>query len=197
MKYDFLVKEKLKNTSFENEDNKFIVSSTMLSTYEDFNIFIKKPNIDNHKSNELKDNKLYNIDEDKSDNINENKSDNINKDKCKKETEYTLFESEKKTVEIIVKYSSNFINLLLKLLDIIKNSFLNILSKKKINTNTEIDKKLINKFNENIKKKNKNKNNDKNKEINYIKSKKKNKDINLKKDDKYIKKINSCLLELD
>lgn len=38
MKYDFLVKEKFKNTSFENSDNKSIIGST----YEDFNVFLKK-----------------------------------------------------------------------------------------------------------------------------------------------------------
>ncbi len=107
MKYDFLVKENSKNFSDKNDysqnenNNKSFIGSTMLSTYEDFKIFLKKKqenssnDINNKNNNEI--NKV------------KNSKDEDNKDKS------TYFESEKKTVETIVKYSSSFINLLLKL----------------------------------------------------------------------------------
>jgi hypothetical protein len=190
MKYDFLVKEKFKNTSFENGDNKSIIGST----YEDFNIFLKKTqDKENIAKNEI---------DDKNDNKNDknNKvSDLSDTPKIKKENS-TLFESEKKTVETIVKYSSNFINLLLQIIFILKNSFLHLISKNNSNTDTIKDKEIIDKFNKNIKK------NDDDKHIKKSDKHIKKSDKHIKKSDKHIKKsdnykhikkMNSYLLDLD
>ena len=213
MKYDFLVKEKFKNTSFENSDNKSIIGST----YEDFNVFLKKKQDNNYKN---KENITNNEIDDKNENKNENKNNkNENSDKSEtkkiKKENSTLFESEKKTVETIVKYSSNFINLLLQMIFILKNAFLHIISTNKSNTNTIKDKEIIDRFNKNINKNDKNINininkNDKNinkndKNINKndkninINDKNINKNKHIKKSDnnKHIKKMNSYLLDLD
>ena len=218
MKYDFLVREKLKNNSDETSDNKYIrknedgsfIGSTMLSTYDDFNIFIKKTqhknNIDDMKNNI--DDMKNNIDDDKDskkkiNNDSEKKIDDDSEKKIDNNKNSTLFESEKKTVETIVKYSSSFINLLLKLVFILKNVFLNLISKKKINTESNKDKEIIDKFNKHLKK------NIVKKKEKYLERKdksleKKNKSLEKKnykqiekKDDKHIKKMNSYLLELD
>jgi len=192
MKYDFLVKENSKNLSDKNDNNqnenennnKSFIGSTMLSTYEDFKIFLKKKqenssnDINNKNNNEI--NKV------------KNSKDEDNKDKS------TYFESEKKTVETIVKYSSSFINLLLKLFEMLKNILINLISKKKINTEITRDIEIINKFNRKKKKNKKRKlaNND------YKYNEKKDKDIDkkkyiVKKEEDNIKKMNSYLIELD
>ena len=155
MKYDFLVKQKFKNSSDEPDENinknadKSIIGSTMLSTYEDFNIFLKKTQ-----------DKIIDIKEENND-TNQNKEKEIikneitdNKKSIKKDNS-TLFESEKKTVETIVKYSSSFLNFLLKFINILKNSFIQLILRKKLNSSTTKDKEIINRFNKHIKRKNK------------------------------------------
>ena len=123
MKYDFLVKENSsdkiddeKDNEKDNEkekekENKSFIGSTMLSTYEDFKIFLKKKQ--GNSSNEI------------SNKNNNDVNDNIKKDNS------TYFESEKKTVETIVKYSSSFLNLLLKIFEILKKALINLILKKK------------------------------------------------------------------
>jgi len=188
MKYDFLIKEKLKNSSNEadenikkNEDNSFI-GSTMLSTYEDFNIFLKKTQ-DKNTDSKIMENKenIENKDKEtteKKEIIND--KNNIINDNS------TLFESEKKTVESIVKYSSSFFSLLLNFIYMLKNIFMHLISKKKLNTDTIKDKEIINRFNKHNKKK------DKHMEKNDDKHNK-----HIEKNNKHIKKMNSYLLELD
>ena len=190
MKHDFLVKEKLKNSSDEadenikkNEDNSFI-GSTMLSTYEDFNIFLKKPQ-DKNTDSKIIEYKEQNIDN------NEKKESTNDKHSIKKDNS-TLFESEKKTVESIVKYSSSFFNLLLNFIYMLKNTFMYLISKKKLNTETIRDKEIINRFNKHNKKKDKHKHMEKN----YDKHIERN-DKHIGKNYKHIKKMNSYLLELD
>jgi hypothetical protein len=183
MKYDFLIKEKFKNSSDEPYENinknadKSIIGSTMLSTYEDFNIFLKKTQ-----------DKIIDIKEENNDTNKNKETENIkneitdNKKNITKDNS-TLFESEKKTVETIVKYSSSFFNFLLKFINIIKNSLIQLILRKKVNLSTTKDKEIINRFNNNnIKRKKKHrKTNDKHRETN----------------DKHIKKMNSYLIELE
>jgi len=210
MKYDFLVKKKCKNTSDEtsNDKNNFknnesLLGSTMLSTYEDFNIFLKKTHdiveINNDKSNQENKDISKNDNETNKDKDNEKKDNETNKDKHnEKNNNSTLFESEKKTVETIVKYSSSFINLLLKFMLMLKNAFIHLLLKKKINNESIKDKEIIDKFNKHINKKHKyiekkdNKHNERKDKNNERRDK-----HSERKDDKQIKKINSYLLELD
>jgi hypothetical protein len=197
MKYEFLVREKCKNSSDKtdenikiNEDNSFI-GSTMLSTYEDFNIFLKKKqdkNIDNKNIDDTNNN----------DNEKKNKEITDNKHSIKKDNP-SLFESEKKTVETIVKYSSSFLSLLLNFIYMLKNAFVLLISKKKLNTNSIINKdiEIINRFN---KKKNKHDKNIEKNDNKYIEKNKKYIEKNnkhIEKNNKNIKKINSYFLELD
>jgi hypothetical protein len=208
MKYDFLIKEKCKNSSEEQneninkKDNNSFIGSTMLSTYEDFNIFLKKPQdkiieiretneddiCENKESMNDKKNKESMNDKKNKESMNDKKNkESMNDNKNKENTNYTLFESEKKTVENIVKYSSSFINLLLNFIYILKNAFMYLISKKKLNTDTIKDKEIINRFNKHNKKKDK-----------HYKHNEGNDDKHIKKNDnKYIKKMNSYLLELD
>ena len=220
MKYDFLVKEKIKNTfddPFEestcvNETNNDHIKknddySYIGSTYDDFNIFLKKTQEQNKKNidikhcekkDEKKDDKHCgkNEDEKKDDkHCGKNEDNDSGKNKVThsgKNDNSTLFESEKKTVETIVKYSSSFINLLLNFVLILKNTLWNLISKKKINTESIKDKEIIDKFNKNIKQNNKH--NEKRGDKHNEKRRDKH---NEKKGDKHIKKINSYLLELD
>ncbi len=203
MKYDFLVKQKVKNSSDEPDENinkntdKSIIGSTMLSTYEDFNIFLKKTQ-----------DKIIDIKEENNDANKNKEKENIkneitdNKKSIKKDNS-TLFESEKKTVETIVKYSSSFLNFLLKFINILKNSFIQLILRKKLNSSTTKDKEIINRFNKHIKKKNKHREiNDKHRETNdkHRETNDKHRETNDKYreiNDKHIKKMNSYLIELD
>jgi len=166
----------------------------MLSTYEDFNIFLKKSQ-DKNIDSKIIEYREQNIDN------NENKGNKL----VEKKDNSTLFESEKKTVESIVKYSSSFFNLLLNFIYMLKNTFMYLISKKKLNTETIRDKEIINRFNKHNKKKDKHieknhdkhiEKNDKHIEKNHDKHIEKN-DKHIGKNDKQIKKMNSYLLELD
>jgi len=208
MKYDFLIKEKFKNSSDkvdknssdevdknikQNKDISFI-GSTMLSTYEDFNIFLKKPQ-DKNTHSKIIEYKEKNIDNNQSKENKTIEKKEITHDKHSKDNS-TLFESEKKTVESIVKYSSSFLNLLLNFIYMLKNAFIYLISKKKLNTNTIKDKDIINRFNKHIDKNDKHiENNDKYMERNHKHMKRNHKHI--EKNDKHIKKMNSYLLELE
>jgi hypothetical protein len=185
MKYDFLVKEKISNTSDEisnHKNNESFLGSTMLSTYEDFNVFLKKTQVGNLKNIDIQDSKNDTNIKDHKD-LEDNKYVKVSKNENSRKTNNsTLFESEKKTVETIVKYSSSFINFLLKLVFILKNTFIYLISKKKINNESIKDKEIIDKF--------KRHNNKKNKHI--VK-----KDKHIERREKDIKKMNSYLLELE
>jgi len=115
MKYEFLLKKNLEDISDEKSNNDIkifddsFVSSTNLSTNKDYNIFIKKTT----DKNKIDDN------------------DNHNNKIKDSEKNSLLFESEKKTVDTIVEYSSKFIDFLFKVIYIIKNTFLNLILKKK------------------------------------------------------------------
>lgn len=192
MKYDFLIKQKSKNSSDEinpkidkNEDNS-IVASTMLSTYDDFNIFLKK-NQDKiiNENNDI--DKKQIIDDNPNNQNTENKS-------SKKKDNSTLFESEKKTVETIVKYSSSFLSIILNFIYMLKNTITLLISKKKLNTDSIKDKEIIDKFNKHNGKHNKHiKKNDKHIEKKNDKHKAKHE----KYSNKHIKNMNSYLLDLE
>ncbi len=199
MKYDFLVKQKVKNSSDEPDENinkntdKSIIGSTMLSTYEDFNIFLKKTQ---DKIIDIKEENKENNDANKNKEKENIKNEITDNKKSIKKDNSTLFESEKKTVETIVKYSSSFLNFLLKFINILKNSFIQLILRKKLNSSTTKDKEIINRFNKHIKKKNKHREiNDKHRETNdkHRETNDKHREIN----DKHIKKMNSYLIELD
>jgi hypothetical protein len=215
MKYDFLVKKKCKNTSEETsndkgnlKNNESLLGSTMLSTYEDFNIFLKKTHdiieINNDKSNQVNkdieqnDNETNENETKKDKHIGKNENETKKDKHIGKNDNSTLFESEKKTVETIVKYSSSFINLLLKFMLMLKNAFIHLLLKKKINNESIKDKEIIDKFNKQINKKNKHieKKDNKHNERKDKNNEKRDKHSE-RKDYKQIKKINSYLLELD
>ncbi len=74
----------------------------------------------------------------------------------------------------------------------LKNTFMYLISKKKLNTETIRDKEIINRFNKHNKKKDKHKHMEKN----YDKHIERN-DKHIGKNYKHIKKMNSYLLELD
>ena len=183
MKYDYLVKANHKTKNMIDEHEK-----SLLSTNEDYKIFIDKIFIDKNSSKKqvstkLDNNYLYKEITDLSDSsvkINlENNCDNNNS---------VIFESEMNTVEILVKYSSNIYNLFIKLLILITNLITNTYNKipghNLLNVNNDVnnnenndENKIIKKLNELIKTKSKSKNKTKNK--------------------KNIKEINSYLMDLD
>jgi hypothetical protein len=168
MKYSYLVKENHKTQNMISENEK-----SLLSTNEDFKKFIGKKNLKNDILNKSDDKKIY-----------KEVSEMSDSDKCEKKNNKTnsiIFKSEINTVEIIVKYTSNLYNLLVKLILLISKLIINTYDKIPSNyLSNEInydENKMIKKIN---------------KEINT-----KNNKTKIKKNNNSIKKINSYLIDLD
>jgi hypothetical protein len=175
MKYSYLIKEnhKTKNMISENE-------KSLLSTNEDFKLFLNKNLSKKKEQVKLDNNYLYKEITDLSES-----SDIVkNNQKINCDNNSVIFESEINTVEILVKYTSNIYNLFIKLIMLITNLFINtyekIPSNYLLNEENNDENKIIKKLNELIKIKTKTK----------TKSKTKDKSKN-------IKEINSYLIDLD
>ncbi len=168
MKYSYLVKENHKTQNMISENEK-----SLLSTNEDFKKFIGKKTLKNDILNKSDEKKIYKEVSEMSES-----SKNIKKNN---KTNSVIFESEINTVEILVKYTSNLYNLLVKLILLISKLIINTYDKIPSNyLSNEInydEKKMIKKIN---------------KEINT-----KNNKTKIKKNSNNIKKINSYLIDLD
>ncbi len=168
MKYSYLVKENHKTQNMISENEK-----SLLSTNEDFKKFIGKKTLKNDILNKSDEKKIYKEVSEMSES-----SKNVKKNN---KTNSVIFESEINTVEILVKYTSNIYNLLVKLILLISKLIVNTYDKIPSNyLSNEInydEKKMIKKIN---------------KEINT-----KNNKTKIKKNSDNIKKINSYLIDLD
>jgi hypothetical protein len=194
MKYDYLVKENHKTKNMVSENEK-----SLLSTNEDYKIFIDKKiskkqipinHDDKYLYKEITDLSDSSNSSDKVKNNLKNNSKNNLKNNC--DNNSVIFDSEKNTVEILVKYTSNIYNLLIKLILLIINLFVNTYEKipscytlnDENNYENNDENKIIKKLNEIIKTKTKSKNKTKSKSKNKTKS-------------KNLKEINSYLMDLD